>query len=72
MSQKSSDQTTPLPKSYRTVRFGEYTYPVKIIGVVYSDPYSVEVIKVIVHPMTDEERYAELHMEDYGLWTFVD
>jgi hypothetical protein len=75
MSQKSSDQTTPLPKSYRKVKRGEHIDIVKIIGVTYSfeeDLPIVEVIKVMVHPMTDDEFYAELHMEDYGVWSFVD
>jgi hypothetical protein len=75
MSQKSSDQTTPLPKSYRKVKRGEHIDIVKIIGLTYGDEEGipmVEVIKVMVHPMTDDEFYAELHMEDYGLWTFVD
>jgi hypothetical protein len=72
MSQKLSNPTTPLPKSYRKVQFGDTIDTVKIIGVEYDENSMVEVIKVIVHPMTDDEFYAELHMEDYGEWTFVD
>jgi hypothetical protein len=75
MSMKSSTQTTPLPKSYRKVAFGDTIDTVKIIGLVYGDDEGipmVEVIKVMVNPMTDDEFYAELHMEDYGEWTFVE
>jgi hypothetical protein len=72
MSQKLSNPTTPLPKSYRKVQFGDTIDTVKIIGVEYDENSIIEVIKVMVHPMTDDEFYAELHMEDYGEWTFVD
>jgi hypothetical protein len=72
MSQKSSNPTSPLPKSYRKVKFGDTIDTVKIIGIEYDDNSVVEVIKVMVHPMTDDEFYAELHMEDYGEWTFVE
>ena len=75
MSQKLSNPTTPLPKSYRKVAFGDTIDTVKIIGIEYGDEAGVpvvEVIKVMVHPMTDDEFYAELHMEDYGEWTFVE
>jgi hypothetical protein len=71
MSQKLSNPTTPLPKSYRKVQFGDTIDTVKIIGVEYDENSVVEVIKVMVHPMTDDEFYAELHMEDYGDWSFV-
>jgi hypothetical protein len=71
MSQKLSNPTTPLPKSYRKVQFGDTIDTVKIIGVEYDENSMVEVIKVMVHPMTDDEFYAELHMEDYGDWSFV-
>jgi hypothetical protein len=71
MSQKLSNPTTPLPKSYRKVQFGDTIDTVKIIGVEYDGNSMVEVIKVMVHPMTDDEFYAELHMEDYGDWSFV-
>ena len=72
MSQKLSNPTTPLPKSYRKVQFGDTIDTVKIIGVEYDENSVVEVIKVMVHPMTDDEFYAELHMEDYGDWSFVE
>ena len=72
MSQKLSNPTTPLPKAYRKVQFGDTIDTVKIIGVEYDENSVVEVIKVMVHPMTDDEFYAELHMEDYGDWSFVE
>jgi hypothetical protein len=72
MSQKSSNPTSPLPKSYRKVAFGDTIDTVKIIGVEYDEDNDVEVIKVMVHPMTDDEFYAELYMEDLGEWSFVD
>jgi hypothetical protein len=72
MSQKLSNPTTPLPKSYRKVQFGDTIDTVKIIGVEYDENSMVEVIKVMVHPMTNDEFYAELHMEDYGDWSFVE
>jgi hypothetical protein len=81
MSQKLSNPTTPLPKDYRKVKFGDTIDTVKIIGIEYSESSDssivhseprVEVIKVMVNPLTDDEFYAELHMEDYGEWTFVD
>jgi bifunctional DNase/RNase len=72
MSQKLSNPTTPLPKSYRKVQFGDTIDTVKIIGVEYDEDNMVEVVKVMVHPMTDDEFYAELYMEDLGEWNFVD
>ena len=75
MSQKLSNPTTPLPKAYRKVKFGDTIDTVKIIGIEYADEAGipmVEVIKVMVNPLTDDEFYAELHMEDYGEWTFVE
>jgi bifunctional DNase/RNase len=61
-----------LPKAYRRVKFGDTIDTVKIIGVEYDEDDDVEVVKVIVHPMTDDEFYAELYMEDLGEWNFVD
>jgi len=72
MSQKLLNPTTPLPKAYRKVKFGDTIDTVKIIGLDYDADGVVEVIKVMVHPMTDDEFYAELYMEDLGDWNFVD
>jgi hypothetical protein len=60
------------PKTYRQVSVDGNVDTVKIIGVDYDENQAVDVIKVMVHPMTDDEFYAELYMEDYGTWTFVD
>ena len=72
MSQKLLNPTTPLPKAYRKVKFGDTIDTVKIIGLDYDDDGVVETIKVMVHPMTDDEFYAELYMADLGDWNFVD
>ena len=72
MSQKSLTPTSPLPKAYRKVKFGDTIDTVKIIGLDYDADGVVETIKVMVHPMTDDEFYAELYMEDLGDWNFVD
>jgi hypothetical protein len=54
------------------VQFDDTIDTVKIIGLDYDADGVVEVIKVMVHPMTDDEFYAELYMEDLGEWNFVD
>jgi len=60
-----------LPKAYRQVAFEGNVETVKIIGVEYVDGV-VDVLQIMVHPMTDDEFYSELYMEDYGTWTFVE